>query len=39
MVHSVIRFLDVKTICPAEIHCKLVEEHGEGVINKENMSK
>jgi hypothetical protein len=38
-VHSVIRFLNVKNIYPAEIHCQLVKVYGEGVMNEENMRK
>jgi hypothetical protein len=33
-VHSVIRFLNAKNICPAKIHHQFVEVYGEGVMNE-----
>jgi hypothetical protein len=38
-VHSGIRFLNVKNVSPAEIHCQLVEIYGEGVVNEVNVHK
>jgi hypothetical protein len=33
----VIQFLNVKNICPAKIHCQLVEVYGEGIMNDGNV--
>jgi hypothetical protein len=38
-VRSVIRFLNVKNICPTEIHHQLVEFYGEGVMKEGNVRK
>jgi hypothetical protein len=38
-IHSVIKFLKVKNICPAKNPLQLVEVHEEGVMNEENVSK
>jgi hypothetical protein len=38
-VRLAIPFLNVKTIHPAETHCKLVEVYGEGVVIEGNVRK
>jgi hypothetical protein len=38
-VRSVIRFLNMKSIHPAEVHRQLVKVYGEGVMNEGNVHK
>jgi hypothetical protein len=38
-VHSLIRFLNAKNICPDKIHRQLAKVYGEGVMNERNVCK